>query len=186
MKGKRFFVLPYSLHGEHIPHLMGRIVLDPLNPLKRFIPDPSEENGFNPSEIVPNLLQSPVSYTSRSDIIRLANSAKLRARLNAYLGLETPLSSSNSVQFDGEEVKRYEMSNRQTVFRKFMGEKRYAKLIAGLLEESKKGEVLMVAGFYTTKRTRWATSQSRERRDGVDVQVPVSAIIGLPLDCLWI
>jgi hypothetical protein len=49
------------------------------------------------------------------------------------------------------------------------------------LEEGKRGEALMVVGFYTAERARWATSRTRGREHGVDVQVPVGAVVGLPV-----
>jgi hypothetical protein len=69
MKGKRFFILPYSLHPEHIAHFMGRIVLDPINPLRLFMPDPEQPDGFNPEDIVPNLKRDPVPYQDRAEVV---------------------------------------------------------------------------------------------------------------------
>ena len=120
MKTNRFFVLPYSIHGEHIPHLMGRIVLDPLNPLRRFIPDPDEVDGFSPEDVVPSLRRDPVSYQDRTELVRAASGAKLRARLSDYLGLETGTLASSSVELRAAKVRRYEMANHTGVFRKFM------------------------------------------------------------------
>jgi hypothetical protein len=181
MKGKRFFVLPYSLHGDHVPHLMGRVVLDPFDPLRRFAPDPDRPGGFNPEDIVPNVLREPVTYHSRSEVVRAASGGKLRAGLISYLGLETSDLNSKSVEFQGELVKRYQMINNPLVFRNFMEDARYKKQIEELLLESK-GEVLMVVGFLTTKTTRWVASETKECGVGATAQVSAGAIAGLPID----
>ncbi|POR32668.1 Uncharacterized protein TPAR_07088 [Tolypocladium paradoxum] len=178
MKTKRFFVLPYSIHGEHIPHLMGRIVLDPLNPLRRFIPDPDEVDGFSPEDVVPGLHRDPVSYQDRTELVRAASGAKLRARLSDYLGLETGTSASSSVELRAATVRRYEMVNHAGVFRKFMQHAAFRALIEGLLDESKHGEALMVVGFYTAESSRWAASQTTGREHRADVRVPVGALAG--------
>ncbi|KND88951.1 hypothetical protein TOPH_06474 [Tolypocladium ophioglossoides CBS 100239] len=181
MKTKRFFVLPYSIHGQHIPHLMGRIVLDPLNPLRRFIPDPDEADGFSPEDVVPGLLRDPVSYQDRTELVRAASGAKLRARLGDYLGLETGASASSSVELRAAKVRRYEMANHAGVFRKFMAHAAFRALIEGLLDESKHGEALMVVGFYTAERSRWAAEQTTGRELSADVRVPVAALAGVPV-----
>jgi hypothetical protein len=120
MKRDRFFVLPYSIHEEHIPHLMGRVVIDPFDPLRRFIPDPQPPNGFNPEDIVPNILPNPIPYQSRSDIIRSANSSKLQATLSSYFGTNVENIKSDNVQMESEHIKRYQMINNVLIFRKFM------------------------------------------------------------------
>ena len=182
MKTKRFYVLPYSIHGEHIPHLMGRIVLDPLNPLRRFIPDPEEVEGFNPEDVVPGIQRAPVSYEDRSELIRAASGAKLRARLSDYLGLETGTSASSSVELRAAKVRRYEMVNHAGVFRRFMERADFRTLIEGLLDESKHGEALMVVGFYTAEKSRWAASQTAGREHGANVEVTVGALVaGAPI-----
>ncbi|PNY25107.1 Uncharacterized protein TCAP_04951 [Tolypocladium capitatum] len=181
MKTKRFFVLPYSVHAEHIPHLMGRIVLDPLNPLRRFIPDPDEADGFSPEDVVPSLRRDPVSYQDRTELVRAASGAKLRARLSDYLGLETGTSASSCVELRAAEVRRYEMANHAAVFRRFLQHAAFRALIEGLLDESKHGEALMVVGFYTAARSRWSTAQATGWEHGADARVPVAALAGIPV-----
>ena len=183
MKTERFFILPYSVHGDHIPHLMGRIVLDPLNPLRRFIPDPEEADGFNPEDVVPSLRRDPVSYQDRTELVRAASGAKLRARLSDYLGLETGTSKSSSVELRAAKVRRYEMVNHVGVFRKFMERAAFRAMIEGLLDDSKHGEALMVVGFYTAERSQWAASQTAGREHSADIHIPVGAFVagGVPV-----
>ncbi len=183
MNPQRFHILPYSLPASHIPHLLGRIVLDPLNPLRQFIPDPSDPSagGFNPEDIVPNLLPLPVISHDHTAVARAASSARLRARLSEYLGLETGVSASAAVELRAAVVRRYEMANHSGVFRRFMAHDGFRGLIEGMLAEGKRGEALMVVGFYTAENARWVASRTRGREHGVDVQVPVGAVVGLPV-----
>ena len=157
MKNKRFFVLPYSLPSEHIPHLMGRIVLDPLNPLRRFIPDPDDDTAgaFNPEDIVPTLRREPFVYQNCTEVVRAGSGVRLRARLSDFLGIEAGASTSDSAELRAAVVRRYEMVNHGSVFRRFMAHDAFRALIEGILDEGKGGEALMVVGFYTAERTRW-------------------------------
>ncbi len=183
MKNKRFFVLPYSLPSEHIPHLMGRIVLDPLNPLRRFIPDPDDDTAgaFNPEDIVPTLRREPFVYQNCTEVVRAGSGVRLRARLSDFLGIEAGASTSDSAELRAAVVRRYEMVNHGSVFRRFMAHDAFRALIEGILDEGKGGEALMVVGFYTAERTRWVTSRTSGREHGVDVQVPVGAFVGVPV-----
>ncbi len=183
MKDKRFFVLPYSLPSSHIPHLLGRIVLDPVNPLRCFIPVPDDEaaGGFNPEDVVPTLRREPFVYHDCTEVVRAGTNTRLRARLSDFLGLEAGASTSNSAELRAAVVRRYEMVSHDTVFRRFMAHDKFRGLIEGILEDGKGGEALMVVGFYTAERARWVTSRTSGREHGVDVQVPVGAIVGIPV-----
>lgn len=181
MKTRRFVVLPYSLHGDHIPHLMGRIVLDPLNPLRRFVPNPDDGAGFNPEDVVPTLCPPPVVYHNHTEVIRAGSSAKLRARLSDYLGFEIGTSASSSVALRAGVVRRYEMADHGAVFRRFMAHDGFRGLIEGILDEAKGGEALIVVGFYTSEKTRWAALRTGGREHGADLQIPVGAVVGLPV-----
>ncbi len=183
MQNKRFFVLPYSLPSEHIPHLMGRIVLDPLNPLRSFIPDPDDDaaGGFNPEDIVPTLRREPFVYHDCTEVVRAGTNTRLRARLSDFLGLEAGASTSDSAELRASVVRRYNMVNHVSVFRRFMAHDAFRGLIEGILDAGKGGEALMIVGFYTAQRTRWVRSRRSGREHGVDVQVPVGAFVGVPV-----
>ena len=180
MKGNRFFVLPYSLHEEHIPHLMGRVVIDPLDPLRRFAPDP-EHHGFNPEDIVPTILRDPVPYRSRHDVIRAASNITLQGSLASYFAAHVGRDRDHSVELEGDFVRRYQMINNTLVFRNLMSDQRYSAQVEQLLTEAKKDEALLVTGFLTTKVTRWTTSAGREHGAGVNLEVPVD-LLGGPID----
>ena len=181
MARNRFFVLPYSLHESHIPHLMGRIVLDPFDPLRRFAPDPSHD-GFNPEDIVPNIRPEPIPYRSRKDVIRAASSVTLQGSLASYFGAHADSTSSQSVEFESDIVKRYQMINNVVVFGKLMADGRYSALVERLWGEAKTDGVLLVTGFLSTKMTRWTTSAGRGTGVGVNVEVPAGELLGAPID----
>lgn len=181
MKGNRFFVLPYSLHESHIPHLMGRIVLDPFDPLRRFAPDP-EHDHFNPEEIVPNILRDPIPYRNRRDVIRAASNITLQGSLTSYFAAHADHDSSRSVEYEAEMVKRYQMTNNVLIFKKLMLDERYSALVEQLWKEAKADEVFLVTGFLTTKTTRWTTSVGGGSGAGVNVEVPAGELLGAPID----
>lgn len=181
MKHNRFFVLPYSLHQSHIPHLMGRIVLDPFDPLRRFAPDPSHD-GFNPEDIVPNICPEPIPYRSRTDVIRAASSVTLQGSLASYFGAHADRHGSQSVEFESDVVKRYQMINNVVVFQKLMADGRYSALVEQLWDEAKADGVLLVTGFLSTKMTRWTTSAGRGNGVGVNMEVPAGELLGAPID----
>ncbi len=182
MTPHRFLILPYSLHSSHIPHLMGRIVLDPLNPLGRFIPDPdNDSSGFNPEDIVPTLPGPPIITHDLRAIARAGSSARLRAHLSEYLGVQTGGSAAQSAELRAAVVRRYEMVNHGAVFKRFMAHEAFRGVIEGILEEGRRGEALMVVGFYTAEKAHWVRSRSRGREHGIDVQMPVGPIAGAPV-----
>ena len=62
---------------------MGRIVLDPLNPLRRFIPEPDYAAGFSAEDVVPTLRRVPSLYHDHTEVVRAGSSTRLRIRLNS-------------------------------------------------------------------------------------------------------
>ncbi len=160
---------------------MGRVVIDPFDPLRRFAPD-AEHDGFNPQDIAPNILRDPIPYRSRHDVIHAASNITLQGSLTSYFAAHVDSDSNQSVELQGDFVKRYQMINNAIVFRKLMSDDRYKAQIELLLSEAKKDEVFLVTGFLTTKKTRWTMSAGREHGAGVNLEVPVGEVLGGPID----
>ena len=160
---------------------MGRIVLDPFNPLRRFAPDP-EHDRFNPEDITPNILRDPIPYHSRHDVIRAASNVTLKGNLTSYFAAHADRDSTRSVEYEAETVKRYQMTNNVLVFKKLMEDDRYSALVEQLWKEAGTNQVLLVTGFLTTKKTRWTTSTGGGTGAGVNVEVPAGELLGAPID----
>ena len=171
----RFFVLPYTLHGKHIPNLMGRVVVDPLDPLKRYIPDSSK---LNPQDIIPDILEESIAYRSCVEVVEAASSNLLKARLTSYFGLTDDHSANSSVALRSELVQRYQMTQIAPKFKKLMVNTDFAQEIVELLRESKRNEVFMIVGFLTTKGSQWDIEAGGSRRRAGNATVPIGEVSG--------
>lgn len=176
MKKDRFFVLPYSLHGDHIPSFMGRIVLDPLDPNRRFAPSGYENAG--PETIAPGITGKPIPYKSRADIIRGANSSSLRAVLTKYFNMCGSTDTENTVALHGDEVKRYQMIQNEVQLGRLMENSKFEKETQALMAKSFRGRVYLVVGFLTTKGTQWDVEVSRSRMVAARAQAPTGTASG--------
>ena len=170
MKKDRFFVLPYSLHGDHIRTFMGRVVLDPLDPNRRFVPLDYETAG--PETIVPGITEKPIPYKSRADVIRGATSSSLQAVLTKYFNLCLSTDTESTVALHGNEVKRYQMIQNEVKFKRLMENPKFERETQTLMAKSFRGRVYLIVGFLTTKGTQWDVGVSNSRMAAARAQVP--------------
>lgn len=175
MRKDRFHVLPYSIHQKHIESFMGRIVVDHLDPNRRYYPDIKEPS---PQSIIPDIQEDPIPYRSRADVIRSARTTTLQAILASYFKLCGENSTHGSVAFQSEVVKRYQMTQNEPRFKELMANANFAKGVTALMNEY--GKVYMIVGFLTTKATKWDTEAGESRLATARAKLPLNEITGMP------
>ncbi len=168
-------MLPYSLHQKHIPSFMGRMVVDPLDPNKRYFPDITEPG---PQNIIPGIAEDPIPYKSRADIIQSAQATSLKVILASYFKLCGESSAENSVTFQSDIVKRYQMTQNELRLKKLMENADFSQGVTKLLEQY--GKLYMVVGFLTTKATTWDMKAGKGRMATARAEIPLGEMTGLP------
>ncbi|KFZ16416.1 hypothetical protein V502_05100 [Pseudogymnoascus sp. VKM F-4520 (FW-2644)] len=178
MAPSRFVVLRETISGDEISNIMGRVVADTTDPLRRFVPD--ENSNFNAQDIVKDLSLTPTVYRDRNDIIKLASDATLVTRLSSYFSLQASHSSDRAVEVRSDEVKRYRMSNHSLKFETLMRDKRYRQQVEALLNdrEVKRKEAYLIVAFLTSKMSRWNVASRKAHGLSSKLRVPVGEAVG--------
>lgn len=176
MKRDKFIVLPYSLHGKHISTFMGRIVQDPLDPLRRFVPEDYKNSG--PDRICPGILEEPIAYATRADIAKSADTRHLNLVLTIYFALAGKLDTSESISKDGDLVKRYQMSQNTLRLERLLADPSFRAETLKLVTESKGKKLFFVVGFLTTEGTEWKLEGKESRLGVARGRVPVGPLTG--------
>ncbi|MCJ1320245.1 hypothetical protein MMC15_005583 [Xylographa vitiligo] len=177
MKEDRFFVLPYSVHEKHIPSFMGRIVLRPLDPNYAFTPE-----HFGPQTIIPDILEDPIIYKSRADIINGASNNSIRAQLTRYFSIGGQQDKEHLVSMQSENVKRYQMTQIPSRFQQLMKDSRMAAEVRAMMRMNKVRKIYMVVGFLTTTSTTYETNKADSRIAKARATAPIGEALGLPAE----
>ena len=172
----RYLVLAETIPREEIPKLMGRVVLDSTDPLKRYIPD--ESSGFSVEDIVPNLCLPITTYTNRDDLTKLASTKSLSARLTQYFSADASQSTSENLRIHSKEVKRYRMANHSLKYDLLTDDKRFSSAVDELFKRSKAKEAYWIVAFLTAKMSRWSVHTGQSINISVRARIPVGEATG--------
>ncbi|MCJ1284920.1 hypothetical protein MMC26_004257 [Xylographa opegraphella] len=156
---------------------MGRIVLKPLDPNYAFTPE-----HFGPQSIVPDILEEPIVYKSREDIIKGASNSSIRAQLTRYFSIGGQKDKEHSVSMRSEHVKRYQMTQIPSRFHQLMRDPRMAAEVRALMRMHKVRKIYMVVGFLTTTSTIYELNKSESRAAKVRATAPIGEALGLPAE----
>jgi len=150
-----YFVLPYPLAEKDISSLMCRIVAQPLNPGRKFIPNLDEPHPLVLSEILPNLLPDPIPVESTASM-NSAKNATLKACLEQLLSYSAESSATQSFELKAQ-IQRYTLTQNEWKFRKLLENDRFAREVTQLVRDNG-GNAYMVSGFMTCKESTWKRS----------------------------
>ncbi|MCJ1402487.1 hypothetical protein MMC11_005707 [Xylographa trunciseda] len=156
---------------------MGRIVLKPLDPNYAFSPE-----HFGPQAIIPDILEEPIIYKSREDVIRGASSNSVRAQLTRYFSVGGQHDKEHSVAMQSEHVKRYQMTQVPSRFQQLMKDPRVAAEVRTMMRMNKVRKIYMVVGFLTTASTTYEVIKSDSRVATARATAPIGEALGLPAE----
>ncbi|ETN39884.1 uncharacterized protein HMPREF1541_06110 [Cyphellophora europaea CBS 101466] len=118
---------------------------------------------------------------SRKDFLQNVASASVAVSLSDYFGINFARTNDERVALESQTVKRYSLKQHKQYFEELMKNTLYADDVRQLLQGAKRGKAFFVVGFLTTQGTIWSREHGQLRSSGVDVKVPLSAALGLPL-----
>ncbi|MCJ1380858.1 hypothetical protein MMC17_003967 [Xylographa soralifera] len=156
---------------------MGRIVLKPLDPNYAFTPE-----YFGPQTIIPDILEEPILYKSREDIIRGASNSSIRAQLTRYFSIGGQQDKEHTVSMQSEHVKRYQMTQIPSRFQQLMKDSRMAAEVRAMMRMNKVRKIYMVVGFLTTTSTTYDLNKSDGRVVNARATAPIGEALGLPAE----
>lgn len=148
----RYFVLRYPLSEKEIPTLMGRVVAQPLNPNRKFIPNPEDPSPLNLQSILPNLTPEPIPVESVASI-NTTNNASLQVRLQQLLSYSSRTAATQSLELKAD-IERYTLTQNEWKFKKLLENKQYAREVVELIRENG-GKAYMVSGFMVCEESTW-------------------------------
>ena len=134
---------------------MCRVVAGPLNPARKFIPNPDEPNPLVLSDILPNLLPDPIPVESTASM-NSANNATLKARLQQLFSYSSESFVNQSLELTAE-IQRYTLTQNEWKFRKLLENDRFAREVTQLVRDNG-GKAYIVSGFMTCKESTWKRS----------------------------
>lgn len=147
----RFFYIPYPISKEHVPHLLGRFVADPENPLRDFCP----KHGRNPSDIIPNITPDPVSIAPHQ-LASASSDASVSAKLRGLASFTASSEGESAVSVQGEEIECYSMIQVPDVFEALMADKQCRSEVEKMLKNSVHGACYLITGFMVVSgKTEW-------------------------------
>ncbi|MCJ1387459.1 hypothetical protein MMC18_000302 [Xylographa bjoerkii] len=156
---------------------MGRIVLKPLDPNYAFTPE-----HFAPQTIVPDILEEPIIYKTREDIIGAASNSSVRAQLTRYFSIGGQHDTEHSISMQSEHVKRYQMTQIPSRFRQLINDPRMAAEVRAMMRMNKVRKIYMVVGFLTTTSTTYESTKANSRLTTARATAPIGEALGLPAE----
>ncbi|TFK68841.1 hypothetical protein BDN72DRAFT_841318 [Pluteus cervinus] len=147
----RFFYIPYPISKEHVPHLLGRFVANPENPLREFCP----KQGRNPSDILPGINPEPVSIAPHQ-VVSASNDGSVGARFKGLAQLSASQAKESAVIVEGENVQCYSMVQVPDAFEALMADDGCRADVEKMLKNNKHGACYFITGFLAVSgRTEW-------------------------------
>ncbi|KIW23797.1 uncharacterized protein PV07_11970 [Cladophialophora immunda] len=150
-----YFVLPYPLHGNVVSSLMCRVVANPLNPGRKFIPNLDEPSPLVLSEVLPNLLPDPIAVEPTASMTSGMNTT-LKARLEQLFSYTNKTNTTQSFELKAQ-IQRYTLTQNDWKFRKLLENDRFAQEVTQLVRENG-GKAYMVSAFLTCEESTWMRS----------------------------
>lgn len=173
---RKYFVLSEPLPASQISRLLARVVEDKSHPSYAYAP-----TATNPADLVPDLLPTPVQWSTCREFYSHTNQWSLAGGLSELLSLEQSRSVEKGVELESDRVKSYSLSNTLQHFQKLMAMDEYAKDVQALLQRAKSGHAYFVTGFLTTASGTLKSFESRGTGSSVGFTAPLGATGGLPL-----
>ncbi|TFK68821.1 hypothetical protein BDN72DRAFT_841292 [Pluteus cervinus] len=147
----RFFYIPYPISKEHVPHLLGRFVADPENPLRDFCP----KQGRNPSDIIPNINPKPVSIAPHQ-LASASSDASVSAKLRGLASIGASSEGESAISVQGEDIQCYSMIQVPDAFDALMADKQCRAEVEKMLKNSEHGACYLITGFMAVSgKTEW-------------------------------
>jgi hypothetical protein len=184
MTKRRHFLLEDSISGTETASMMCRVVSSKTLPLNKFAPYStisSNEPPHNTNDIIPSILPTPLSFSSRKEFLQGIRDHKIRTTLASFFGLSVTCSEGESVALESLEVKRYTLLNPEKYFESLLANQLYARDVHDILEKSTFNQAYLVTGFLTTTGTVWKTKHGRSNTDSVSAKLPLAEATGVPV-----
>ena len=180
----RYLLLDHALPNNHVPNMLGRVVVHKADPLRHYVPTAVDDVAeFHPSDIVADISDHFVEYNDLQRILETAQNTEARARLSQLLRGYAFTKTSKDVMIKAAVVKRYDMTNIGQKLTRLMKDERYKKQVTDLLRETRgeKDEKLpFVTGMLTCGELQVEEDNEKGRGVGFQLKVPVGETVGVP------
>ena len=178
----RYLLIDHTLPKKHIPNMLGRVVVDKTDPLRKFAPDADgQEAEFHPKDIVPDISDDPVIYDDLSRIIETAQNNQAEVRLSQLLRVYARQQTKRGLKIKAPVVVRYQMTNIGRKLIRLMADPRYKSLVEKLLRETpgKVNESLpLVTGMLTCRNLEVELDDSKDGGTEIQGRLPVGKASG--------
>ena len=180
----RYLLLDHALPKNHVPNMLGRVVVDKADPLRHYVPTAVDDvEEFHPSDIVADISDEFVEYNDLQGILDTAQNTEAKVRLSQLLRGYAFTKTSKDVMIKAAVVKRYDMTNIGQKLTRLMQDERYKKQVTDLLRKTRgeKDESLpFVTGMLTCGELEVEEEIDKGRGVGFQLKVPVGETVGGP------
>lgn len=182
MTYSRYLLLDHTLPKNHIPNMLGCVVVEKTDPTRSFVPHKDGlEAEFHPKDIVPDISDDPVKYDDLSRIIGAAQDDQATAHLSQLLRTNAHQKTSKDLKIKAAVVMRYDMNNIGKKLIRLMADERYKSQVMDLLRETP-GKVNesspLVTGMLICRDLEWESDDQKHGGAETQARIPVGEGLG--------
>jgi hypothetical protein len=182
----KFILLKGTLPANHIPHMLGRVVVNQQNPLDDFVPhaEGGFEKGLNPDDIISNISDEAVKSEDLEMLKNRATGAEIRGKLSDILDAHISRKTTNNFEVSARVVVRKSMIQIRHKFERLMRDERYKTQVEELYNFHKDKKLALVTGVLISRELRYTVDQAKQKGAGLAAYFPVGQWLGVPAKSL--
>lgn len=188
-KGSTYILLDKAAGEDHVPHMLGRVVVNQEDPVGAFVPhtidvdtDPADRKTlpepFHPDTIVPDIMDEPIVYDNFEEVKTAAKAAGADLRVTKIINGNIGQKSTKSTERSARRAIRYQMSNHQRQFDRLMRNPRYKQQVTELYHKNEDKKLSFVTSVLTAQDLLWNENKDKQSGFGFGARFSLQYLTG--------